>query len=276
MTRELHIGISPCPNDTFAFHALLERELELEGVQLRFELTDVEELNRRWIAGEFDVAKLSYHAALRTAADLYVLPAGSALGSGVGPLLLAKPGADRTTPRVLCPGRWTTASLLYELFHSGEGEVEQCVFSDIMPRLEAGSADLGVCIHEGRFTWGEHGLELVEDLGERWESETGALLPLGGIMARRTLGEPVAREFAEALGQSIDWARAHPEAAGVTMRAHAQELSPEVLWSHVELYVNEHTRALGAEGRAALTTLSELARKRGLISKSTPELELLT
>ena len=276
MTRELHIGISTCPNDTFAFHALLEQDIQIEGCRLRFELTDVEELNQRWIKGEFDIAKLSYHAALQTAAELYVLPAGSALGSGVGPLLLAKSGADRATPRVLCPGRWTTASLLYELFHSGEGEVEQCVFSDIMPRLKAGSADLGVCIHEGRFTWKEHGLELVEDLGERWESETGALLPLGGIMARRKLGESLAREFAEALGQSIDWARAHPEAARKTMQAHAQELYPNVLWSHVELYVNDHTRALGAEAQVALETLGELARSRGLISKSTPALEILT
>lgn len=275
MTRELHIGISTCPNDTFAFHALLSRELELDGVRLRFELTDVEELNRRWMQGEFDLAKLSFHAALHSSDELWVLPTGSALGSGVGPLLLARPEAQRDHPRVLCPGRWTTASLLYQLFHGGDGEVEQVVFSDIMPRLQAGTADLGVCIHEGRFTWEQQGLERVEDLGERWESETGALLPLGGIVARRSLGAELARQVATALGQSIDLARSAPKAAEVTMRKYAQELSSEVLWSHVELYVGEHTRALGEAGREALRTLATVARERDLIPADSRALEIL-
>ncbi len=275
MTESLHVGISTCPNDTFSFHALLEDEISIDGVSLRFELTDVEELNRRWMAGEFDVAKLSFHAALHSAADLWVLPAGSALGSGVGPLLLSAQGANRKSPRVLCPGRWTTASLLYALFHGGEAQPEQCVFSEIMPRLIEGTADLGVCIHEGRFTWEEHGLVRIEDLGERWESETGALLPLGGICARRSLGTETAGRVAAAIGTSIDWARAHRDSALASMRAHAQELSDEVLWSHVELYVNDHTRALGSEARVALQTLSELAQARGLIPQNTPALELL-
>lgn len=275
MTRELHVGISTCPNDTFACHALLTGELELDGVRLRFELCDVEELNRRWRQGEFDLAKLSFHAALHASDELWVLPTGSALGSGVGPLLLARADANRDRPRVLCPGRWTTASLLYQLFHGGGGEVEQVVFSDIMPRLEAGTADLGVCIHEGRFTFEEHGLVRIEDLGERWERETGALLPLGGIVARRSLGLELARAFTAALGESIDRARSSPETAEPTMRRYAQELSKEVLWSHVELYVGEHTRALGDEGREALATLARVARERGLIPADAPALEVL-
>ncbi|MFT5285421.1 MAG: 1,4-dihydroxy-6-naphthoate synthase [Planctomycetota bacterium] len=275
MTNTIHVGISTCPNDTFSFHALLAEEIQIDGLRLRFELTDVEELNERFLAGEFDVAKLSFHAALLCAADLWVLPTGSALGSGVGPLLLAAKNSPTEPRRVLCPGRYTTAALLYALFHADEGVVEHCVFSDIMPRLKTGEVDRGVCIHEGRFTWETQGLDLIEDLGERWERETGALLPLGGIVARRTLDASCARSIATAIGSSIDWGRAHPEHALMSMRAHAQELSDDVLNSHVDLYVNEHTRQLGPTGLAALEALSAIARTHKLIPQDSPALELL-
>ncbi len=278
MTRTLSVGISTCPNDTFAFAGLLDGAVRAEGLELEFELADVEELNVRMLAGELDVAKVSFHAAL-AAPGLFVLRSGSALGRGVGPLLLAAPGrgkpgdlVDGRAPVVLCPGRWTTASLLYELFHRGEGSVEQVVFSEIMPALENGGADFGVCIHEGRFTWRERGLELVEDLGETWEHSTGCALPLGGITARRELGRDVARSVDDALSRSIGWARGNREVALATMRRHAQELSDDVLWAHVDLYVNEYTLDLGDEGRAALEVLSARARECGV---ETHELEVL-
>jgi 1,4-dihydroxy-6-naphthoate synthase len=262
----VRIGISTCPNDTFAFHALLAGEVRAEGLELDFTLLDVEELNRRLLAGELDAAKTSFHAALARAEDVVVLPSGSALGFGVGPLVVGgrvpRAGAR---PRVLCPGRWTTAHLLWRLFHDGEGDVEHVVFSEIFPALQAGRADLGVCIHEGRFTWKEAGLAFHEDLGATWERATGAPLPLGGIVARRALGPAAAHALQDAIRASLEWGLAHREACLPTMRRHAQELDDPVLWAHVDLYVNERTLDLGAEGRAALAALSARARERGLL-----------
>ena len=242
------------------------------GLEFEVELLDVQELNEGMLAGRFDVAKLSFHAALRLAPELWILPSGSALGFGVGPLLLAPghrgtAGGGAATPpaRVLCPGEWTTATLLYRLFHAGEGRLEQVVFSEIMPALEAGRADLGVCIHEGRFTYAERGLARVEDLGERWEAATGTPLPLGGIAARRALGPEVAGRVQAVVRSSLEWALAHRSACEETMRRHAQELEPSVLWAHVDLYVNDWTLDLGEEGRAALAALARLAEERGLI-----------
>jgi len=266
--KRLRVGISPCPNDTFAFHALLTGEVRARGLELDFALLDVEQLNERLAAGALDAAKVSFHAALLHADDLLVLPSGSALGFGVGPVLLGAPGgrAPGAGARVLAPGRTTTAALLWRLFHAGDGDLEHVVFSAIFPALQARRADLGVCIHEGRFTWREAGLVFVEDLGETWERATGAPLPLGGIAVRRELGEDVAWRLQDALRASLEWARERREACLPTMRAHAQELADPVLWAHVDLYVNERTLDLGAEGRAALAALGAAARARGLLA----------
>ena len=210
----IHLGISTCPNDTFAFHALLNRRVDWRGLDFHVELLDVQELNERLARGEFDVAKASFFAALRMTDRLGVFRSGSALGYSVGPLLLAAantgPPSDAwrdaqgtmREPRVLCPGEATTAHLLYRLFH-GQGQVEYAVFSDIMPSLQAGTADYGVCIHEGRFTWQEQGLHRVEDLGERWEQATNSPLPLGGILGRLSLDrDTLARVAIDRLGST--------------------------------------------------------------------------
>lgn len=172
MSRIIRLGISTCPNDTFAFHGLLTRSVDWRGLEFAVELLDIEQLNERMRRGDFDVCKLSFAAAVPLAREIVVLPTGSALGFGVGPLLLAAAPHARpsdATQLTLCPGRHTTAALLFALFHAGTSRVEHDVFSAIMPRLVAGTADFGVCIHEGRFTWQAHGLHLVEDLGTRWE-----------------------------------------------------------------------------------------------------------
>lgn len=272
----IHLGISTCPNDTFAFHGILARKVDPRGLDFRIELLDVEELNRRLFAGDFDVAKASFHAALLLRGDLGVLPVGSALGFGVGPLLLAArrgthprdavptPGRGPRPARVLCPGAHTTAALLYELFHAGEGAVEQVVFSDIMPALASGEADFGVCIHEGRFTWRAHGLALVEDLGSVWEAETGAPLPLGGILARHALGPETIRTVTDVIRDSLAHARAHRAETVPTMRRYAQELSDDVMFQHVDLYVNDWTTDLGDTGRGAIETLDHRARRAGV------------
>jgi 1,4-dihydroxy-6-naphthoate synthase len=282
MTRIIRLGISPCPNDTFAFHALLARKIAIAGLELAIELADIEALNLRFARGELDAAKVSFAAALRFGDRCRVLPSGAALGFGVGPLLLARrgmPGAEHARipagARVLLPGEHTTAHLLFRLFHPEGGHVEHVPFFEIMPALERGDADFGVCIHEGRFTWREHELELVEDLGSSWESRTRAPLPLGGIVVARDLPRELATALDRAIKASIDYAREHREEASATMREHARELSDAVLWAHVELYVTNWTRDMGSTGARALAELARAARAIGWTRDAEPALELL-
>lgn len=279
----IRVGISTCPNDTFAFHALLNRKIETPGLNFEFELLDVQELNDRLFAGEFDVAKASFHAALLLADEVGVLPSGSALGFGVGPLLLA--AREGETPelnasanqqaKVLCPGEHTTAMLLYKLFHPHAGEVQQVVFSEIMPALRNHQADFGVCIHEGRFTWKEQGLALVEDLGERWETATDTPLPLGGIMARKRLGNSRLQQIQSAVHESVVYANDHREETAATMRKYAQEFNDDVLYCHVDLYVNEFTIDLGKVGKKAIDELHSRSIAAGLLEPSAARLEIV-
>ncbi len=264
----LRIGISTCPNDTYAFAGLLTGAVEAQGLELDWWLGDVQQLNERGKRGELDAFKLSFAAALELAADLWILPAGAAIGFGVGPLVLG-PGRPSATPegqlpRVLCPGADTTAHLLWRLFHPEPVAMDQVVFSEIMPALLAGTADLGVCIHEGRFTFAEAGLRCVEDLGATWEAATDAPLPLGGIALRRSRGADTGRRLTAALQASLAWANQHPDQALAVMREHAQEFDDVALWKHVELYVNAWTHDLGPEGARSLERLAALSVERGL------------
>ena len=270
MKRPIRLGISTCPNDTFAFHGLLSKAVDWRGLEFEIDLLDIEQLNERLlgdVSDDFDVGKVSFHAALGAAERIVVLPSGSALGFGVGPLLLA--ATPESTPRdtsqlTLCPGRHTTAALLFALFHPDSTRVEQAVFSEIMPRLQAGSADFGVCIHEGRFTWQQQGLTLVEDLGLRWEAETGCPLPLGGIVASQSLPAKTIARVQRVIADSLRYALANPAAPLPTMRDHAQELDDAVLMQHVDLYVNDQTLDLGPLGQRALDELCVRAAAVGL------------
>jgi 1,4-dihydroxy-6-naphthoate synthase len=267
VTQRIRLGISTCPNDTFAFHGLLTRAVDWRGLDFQVELLDVETLNERLLAGDFDVCKASFHAALLAADRVVVLPSGSALGFGVGPLLLAaEPNArpSHAGQLTLCPGRHTTAALLFDLFYPHTTRVEQVVFSEIMPRLESRTADFGVCIHEGRFTWEAHGLALVEDLGTRWETETGCPLPLGGIVASRRLSGATIATVQRVIYDSLGLALRDRSVALPTMRAHAQEFDDRVLMQHVDLYVNDWTLDLGPIGVKALDELSTRAASLGL------------
>jgi 1,4-dihydroxy-6-naphthoate synthase len=267
VSRTIRLGISTCPNDTFAFHGLLTRAVDWRGLHFEVDLLDIEQLNERLLGGGFDVGKTSFHAALHLADDHVVLPSGSALGFGVGPLLLA--AAAGTTPEnisqlTLCPGRHTTAALLFALFHPNTTRVEHAIFSDIMPRLERGKADFGVCIHEGRFTWQQRGLGLVEDLGTRWEQETGCPLPLGGLVASSRLPDETIATVQQVIQDSLRFALADRQAALPTMQRYAQEFDDRVLMQHVDLYVNAWTLDLGVEGARALDELSTRAASIGL------------
>lgn len=275
--KTIRLGISTCPNDTFAFHALMHGLVDCRGIDYQVELLDIQELNNRLFLGNFDVAKASFHAALLLSDRMWVLPSGSALGFGVGPLLLAaEPGQVpcSATQLTLCPGEHTTASLLFSLFYSETTRVQQVVFSEIMPSLAQSHADFGVCIHEGRFTWREQGLFLVEDLGLRWERETGAPLPLGGILAAKSISSGTLHKVQQAIRQSLEFAQANPTAALPTMRKYAQELDDHVLMQHVDLYVNDWTVDLGDVGASALRQLSLQAKAVGVIDPKQVELQV--
>lgn len=277
MTQRIHLGISTCPNDTFTFHALMTRAVDWRGLEFEIELIDIQQLNDRLFAGEFDVAKTSFHAALLLADKTVVLPSGSALGFGVGPLLLsanANAAPNNKQQLTLCPGKHTTASLLFSLFYPMTTSVDHVVFSEIMPKLQRNEADFGVCIHEGRFTWQEQGLGLVEDLGTRWETVTNCPLPLGGIVARRSLGPEIIGTAQAVIRDSLDYAMSNREATYPTMRTYAQEFDDEVLMKHVDLYVNDWTLDLAEAGRDALRQLSEQAKAVGLVEGDSAEIEV--
>ncbi|MCH1494427.1 MAG: 1,4-dihydroxy-6-naphthoate synthase [Rubripirellula sp.] len=279
MTQSIRIrlGISTCPNDTFAFHALLNRKVDWRGLDFEVELLDIQQLNQRLFNDAWDVAKASFHAALLLTERTMVLPTGSALGFGVGPLLLASKANDRPTDLeqlTLCPGEHTTANLLFKLFYPNTTRIEHTVFSEIMPQLQQNRADFGVCIHEGRFTWQRQSLHLVEDLGTRWEQETDAPLPLGGILVSRTLKPEIIARANAVISDSLAYAHQNPSEARLSMRKYAQEFDDEVLMEHVKLYVNEWTTDLGQLGRDALSALSERARAIRLIPEDAPGIEV--
>lgn len=278
MSHTIRLGISTCPNDTFAFHALLHRKVDWRGLDFQIELLDIQQLNALAFRGDLDVAKVSFHAALLLADHMLVLPCGSALGFGVGPLLLSAKDNDRpiaSSQLTLCPGQHTTATLLFQLFYPQTSRLEQVVFSEIMPRLKKREADFGVCIHEGRFTWQSEGLFLVEDLGSRWEAETHGPLPLGGIVGSRSLGLDTLRMVQGVIQDSLRYAMTHREDTLPTMRRFAQEFEDEVLMQHVDLYVNEWTIDLGTVGQNALNELSERAQQIGLVAQGSKRLEIL-
>ena len=282
----IRLAISTCPNDTFAFHAILNRKIDLCGIDFQLELLDIQQLNDGLFANRFDVAKASFHAAIQLAAEWVVLPSGSALGFGVGPLLLAAQPDTRPNQALsgqpsltLCPGELTTATLLFKLFYEGAlassiTEIQHRVFSDIMPSLQSTTADFGVCIHEGRFTWKKEGLFLVEDLGTRWENETNSPLPLGGIVARKDLGNETIEAVQNIIQQSIQYGLAHREETLPTMRSYAQEFSDQVLMSHVDLYVNQWTVELGEVGQRALNVLTDKARECGVARENRRAIEV--
>lgn len=275
----IRLAISTCPNDTFAFHGLLTGQVDRRGLEFEIELLDIQQLNEGLEANRFDVAKASFHAALRLSDRAVVLRSGAALGFGVGPLLLAaeagsEPGTvarsdggarrdesvepDDTPHVTLCPGPDTTATLLFRLFYGSDRPIRHVLFSEIMPALKAKRAGFGVCIHEGRFTWESSGLCCVADLGMRWEQATGLPLPLGGILARRDLGDETIRRVQQVVRDSIEFGMAHRDQTVSTMKRYAQEFDREVLFQHVDLYVNRWTLDLGREGEYAL---AELARR---------------
>jgi len=275
----LSLGFSPCPNDCFMFDAIVHRRIDTEGLEFSVHLADVEALNRAAFAGEADVSKLSYHAFAYCAADYALLDAGSALGRNCGPLLVSKRAiapdeVAAGTLRIAIPGKFTTANFLLGLAFPDALDRTELVFSAIETAVLNGDFDAGLIIHENRFTYEAKGLKKIIDLGEFWESETGAPIPLGGIVVRRALPDDVKQRVNRVLRRSVEYAFAHRDASLPYVREHAQEMSEEVMYRHIDLYVNEYSVDLGKEGRRAVDLLFERARTVGIIPPVTAELFL--
>lgn len=254
--RSLTFGFTPCPNDAFAFHALVhglvEAPFAVEPV-----LLDIEELNRRARGADLDLTKLSFGAASAAGERYRLLRSGAALGNGVGPLVVAREPAtlgEAAAGRIAIPGYDTTAFLLLRLAASELGDVVELRYDRILDAVAGGEVDAGLIIHESRFTYAEHGLVEVADLGDWWEGETMLPVPLAGIYAREDVdAEPVER----AIRASVEYAFAHPEASRDYVREHSHEMSEEVCRAHIELYVNGYSVDLGEPGLAAIERLSK-------------------
>jgi 1,4-dihydroxy-6-naphthoate synthase len=257
MQIPIRFGFTPCPNDAFAFHALVHglvpAPFEVEPV-----LLDIEELNRRAANAELRLTKLSFGAAEAAGSRYRLLRSGAALGRGVGPLVVAREPLSlekAAAGRIAVPGRETTAFLLLRLAAPAFGEVVELRYDGILDAVVAGEVDAGLIIHESRFTYAEHGLVSVADLGEWWEGETGLPVPLAGIFARSDLDAGLVAEAEDAIRASVEYAFAHPEASRDYVRSLAHELSDEVCAAHIALYVNEHSVDIGDEGLAAIDRL---------------------
>ncbi len=255
--RELTFGYSPCPNDTFAFHALthglVDTPLHITPV-----LLDIEELNRRAHHGEFDLTKLSVGAFAAVGGGYRLLRSGAALGHGVGPLVVTRTPmslADAVRGRVAIPGRATTAYRLLRLAAPQLEEVVEMRYDRILHAVGSGEVHAGLIIHESRFTYGEHGLFKAIDLGDWWERATQLPVPLAGICARADLHVDTTAEVERAIRASVQYAFDHPDASRAYVRAHAQEMSDTVCAQHIALYVNTHSLDIGDDGMLAITRL---------------------
>ena len=255
--RELTFGHSPCPNDTFAFHALTHGLVDAP-FRVTPVLLDIEELNRRAHHGEFHLTKLSVGAFAGVGARYRLLRSGAALGHGVGPLVVARAPmalAEAVRGRVAIPGRETTAYRLLRLAAPSLGETVEMRYDKILRAVADGDVDAGLIIHESRFTYADHGLVSVADLGDWWERETHLPVPLAGICARADLDVETMAAVEGAIRASVQHAFDHPEASRAYVRAHAQEMSDAVCDQHIALYVNAHSLDVGDDGLRAIERL---------------------
>lgn len=253
----LTFGYSPCPNDTFAFHALAHGLVDMP-CPVRPVLLDIEELNRRAQIGEFDLTKLSVGAFAGVGDRYRLLRSGAALGHGVGPLVVARSAQSLERAmrgRVAIPGRETTAFRLLRLAATDIGEVVEMRYDRILDAVATGDVDAGLIIHESRFTYERHGLVRLADLGDWWEQETGLPVPLAGICARHDLGDALTKAAEQAIRASVQYAFDHPDASRAYVRAHAQEMSDSVCDAHIALYVNAHSLDIGDDGQRAIERL---------------------
>lgn len=272
---KLTLGYSPCPNDTFIFDAMVHNKIDTEGVSFEAILEDVEALNQRALKGELDITKLSYHAFAHLVDTYALLDAGSALGNGVGPLLVTLDDVVKnhlSTAKVAIPGKYTTANFLFSLAYPEAQNKIELIFSDIEKAILRGEVDAGVIIHENRFTYHERGLKKIVDLGEYWETTTGMPIPLGGIVVNRNLPQEVQEKINRIMARSVQYAFENPLSSYEYVAAYAQEMDESVRQKHINLYVNEYTKSLGEQGKAAIEYLFKTALEKNIIPHYTSKI----
>ncbi|MGO9378941.1 MAG: 1,4-dihydroxy-6-naphthoate synthase [Dissulfurispiraceae bacterium] len=264
------LGFSPCPNDTFIFYAFVNRVIDICGLNVEFHIEDVETLNRLARARSLDVTKISCHAFHYLQDDYHFLRSGGAFGRGCGPLIISKfpyTEKDLENKSIGVPGEMTTAYLLLKLFFNAAygvkpSTVVPMLFHEIPAAVRDGRVDAGLIIHESRFTYQQYGLSRVVDLGEWWEKETGLPIPLGGIIAKKTLG-PKIEIIEDLIRRSVKYSLSNPDKAMPFIKKYAQELSETVINKHIGLYVNDFTLDMGEEGLSSLKELMRRANRAG-------------
>lgn len=279
---KLTLGFSPCPNDTFIFDALIHGKIDTEGLSFEVSFDDVETLNQKALNGELDITKLSFHAFAYVANQYVLLNAGSALGFGVGPLLICKKeNLDRINSnlksqisnlKIAIPGKYTTANFLLGVAYPQLRDKREMIFSEIENALLNDEIDLGLIIHENRFTYQDKGLYKLMDLGQFWEELTQCAIPLGGIVVNRNLPVEIQLKVDKLLKKSVQYAFANPKSSVSFIKQHAQEMDEAVMYKHIELYVNKYSVELGTEGKKAIDTLFEMAIKNNVIPQITKNL----
>ncbi|RLD67526.1 MAG: 1,4-dihydroxy-6-naphthoate synthase [Bacteroidetes bacterium] len=267
-TQKISLGFSSCPNDTFIFDAMIHGKIDTEGLEFELFIGDVEELNRKAFSNELDITKISYNAYTRLAKDYVLMDSGSALGENCGPLIIANKDfnlSDLPSKSIAIPGVNTTANLLLSIAFPQVKNKQEMIFSDIEKSVLNGTVDAGLIIHESRFTYKEKGLKRIIDLGEYWEKLTNTPTPLGGIIAQRKLENEILQKINRVLKRSVQFAFDNPKSGLDFIKTHSQEMSEEVMYKHIGLYVNHYTLDLGIAGRKSVETLFAKAKELDLI-----------
>lgn len=264
----LTFAFSPCPNDTFMFEPIVNNRIDTMGIEFEIVLDEVEQLNLAAQESKYDISKLSFNAFTKLTNYYQLLHSGSALGRNCGPLIISMEDhvpSDLKEITIAIPGEHTTANLLLDIAVPNVKEKKVIVFSEIEEAVHQGKVDAGLIIHESRFTYAQKGLKKIIDLGEYWESEYGLPIPLGGIAIKKDLPEDIKSKVNKVLFDSIQYAFKHPDSGKDYIKCHAQEMDEEVMYQHINLYVNEYSQDLGKEGKASIDFLFEKLLAMGRI-----------
>lgn len=267
---KLSLGISPCPNDTFMFDAMINGKIDTEGLFFDVLIADVEELNKKALSKSLHIAKISYHAFIYLINDYVLLDSGSAMGRGCGPLLISRSLMNTSglrTSKVAIPGKYTTANFLLNIYAPELKDKVEIIFSEIEDAILSSEVDAGVIIHENRFTYASKGLLKIIDLGEFWTELTPLPLPLGGIVVNRNLSTSIQKKINRVLRRSVEFALKNPKESYTFIRKHAQEMDEKVLYKHIELYVNNYSLDLGVDGKNAVKYMFKKAIDLSMISE---------
>ncbi len=271
MNKTLTIGISSCPNDTFMFDAIYNKRIDLKGINFQFVIADIEQLNEEVLSQSLDISKLSYYAYAIAMENYQLLDGGSALGRNCGPLLISKEKMQLEElsghESLAIPGEHTTANLLTTIALPRLINKTPVLFSEIENAVIDGKFDLGLIIHESRFTYASKGLNKVVDLGEYWEENTGMPIPLGGIAIKRSLPDDLKLVINRIVKESVKYAFENPEKSKPFIKSLAQEMDEEVIDKHIALYVNEYSKDLGGKGRQAISYLYKKMNELQLLNK---------